>query len=80
MTTNVCGLALGAAIVATFTWPEVVVAIVVAVCAFLVLGCIACAAWEGYWTWRKEQADLARDRQARDDKAVRTWMDSEDAA
>ncbi len=38
------------------------------------------AAWEGYWTWRKEQADLARDRQACDDKAVRTWMDSEDAA
>ncbi len=33
------------------------------------------AAWEGYWTWRKEQADLARDRQARNDKAVRTWMD-----
>ncbi len=27
---------------------------------------------------RKEQADLARDQQARDDKAVRTWVDHPD--
>lgn len=52
----------------------VIVAVIGGAIALLILGCIAFAARDGVREWRKE-ADLARDRQARDDKAVRTWMD-----
>ena len=74
MSSEACGLTLGAAIVATFAWPKVV--FIGGPIAF-VLAVIGCVIWERVWTKRN---DLARDRQARDDKAVRTWMDSEGAA
>lgn len=59
--------------------PTVIVAVIGGALTLLVVGCIAVAVRDGVRAKRKE-ADLARDRQARDDKAVRTWMDSEDAA
>lgn len=65
MSTSICGALLGAAIVATFTWPEIVIAIVAGFAMFLVVGTIAVVIWERVWL--KRNADL--DTQAAADVA-----------